>query len=59
MGGTVFISYSREDADYVAALVAHLAAHGIATWHDEAISAGAVWTPEIESRIDICAVFVV
>jgi hypothetical protein len=58
VAGQVFVSYCREDGDYVAGLVDHLRAQGLTVWTDQGIRVGARWVREIERQIIDCAAFV-
>jgi WD40 repeat protein len=56
----VFVSYSRDDRDYVDGLVAYLAEQGITAWIDrERITNGERWAPLIEQQIEACAAMIV
>jgi hypothetical protein len=56
----VFISYDRDDRDYVDRLVAHLDAHEVRSWVDESgIRFGSEWPKAIAEAIDSCAALVV
>ncbi|WP_344653590.1 toll/interleukin-1 receptor domain-containing protein [Cryptosporangium japonicum] len=55
MTGLVFISYAREDRDYVEKLVLHLTGAGVEVSWDFQIQAGATYAREIEKRIDTCS----
>ncbi|MEU5910548.1 toll/interleukin-1 receptor domain-containing protein [Micromonospora sp. NPDC047527] len=48
----VFISYSREDIDYLRRLVQFLEDNAVPTWYDEHISIGAQWRRMLASRIE-------
>ena len=60
MPGKVFISYSREDADWLARVTGHLgvleAEDRLEVWEDTRIRLGADWLPEIERAIAGCDV---
>jgi hypothetical protein len=58
VAGHVFVSYSRGDGEYVAALVKHMRAQGLTVWTDQGVSVGARWVREIERQILDCAAFV-
>ncbi len=59
-GDYVFISYDRDDRDYVDRLVAHLDANGIRSWLDESgIKFGSEWPKAIAEALDSCAAVVV
>ncbi len=56
----IFISYSKENIDFVRYLRALLEHEGFAVWVDEArLSPSARWWKSIEQNIDGCAAFVV
>src|SRR5215208_4788962 len=56
---TVFLSYSRKDADFVRRLHEALAAHDRQTWVDwEGIPPTAEWMKEIVAAIDAASAFV-
>jgi hypothetical protein len=53
VAGHVFISYSRDNRDYVQALVAHLRSQGLQVWFDDSLHAGtSQWVKAIESAIE-------
>jgi hypothetical protein len=54
----VFISYSRDDRDYVADLVVCLQAEGLTVWTDQVVRVGTQWVRELERQIIDCAAFV-
>jgi peptide/nickel transport system substrate-binding protein len=58
VAGHAFISYSRHEASYVQALVAHLRAAGVNVWADHELHYGERWPAEIRERVDTCAVMV-
>jgi len=56
----IFISYSKEDIDFVRYLRALLENEGFAVWMDEAqLTPSARWWKDIEKNIDSCSAFVV
>jgi hypothetical protein len=56
----IFISYSREDAEFAQKLNADLHLHGVSTWIDEAgIRGGEDWPQRIASAIETCQVVLV
>ncbi len=55
----VFISYSRNDQEYVDRLVDYLSGHGVPTWIDRNTDFGARWIREIRDRVDGCVALVV
>jgi hypothetical protein len=57
--GHVFVSYSRQDREYVRRLVAHLRAAGLDVWVDDEIHHGDKWLAVVTSMIDRCAAFIV
>ncbi len=59
MSGYVFISYAREDRDYVRRLSAFLDEHGIEAWYDDKLEAGTRYDTAILQRIEQCAAFIV
>jgi hypothetical protein len=58
VAGHVFVSYSRDDGDYVADLVGRLRARGLTVWTDQGVRVGTQWVREIERQIIDCAAFV-
>ncbi len=54
----LFISYSREDTAFAAALMRELDAQGVAYWLDRRIDPGRLWIDEIESAVRRASVFV-
>lgn len=59
-GGHVFVSYSRDDQQYVEMLVTRLKRVGLACWIDKSgIHFGDRWEKEIQTALDACSVFVV
>ncbi len=59
MGGHVFVSYSREDADYVERLVGHLREHDIDVRLDNQIATGTEWEQWIRDRIAASSALIV
>jgi hypothetical protein len=59
VAGFVFVSYSRDDREYVKRLVAHLRRAGLEIWVDDEIHHGEAWVSVVSTRIDECAAFVV
>jgi hypothetical protein len=55
----VFVSYSRNDQDYVDHLVAHLRAAGLDVWIDKGIDHGSTWPSVIRDAVDTCGALVV
>lgn len=55
----VFLSYARDDRDYVRRLARRLAAAGLFPWYDKSLTPGGRWSVEIERNIARCAAFVV
>jgi TIR domain len=56
----IFISYSKEDIDFVRYLRALLENEGFAVWMDETqLTPSARWWKDIEKNIDSCSAFVV
>jgi hypothetical protein len=55
----VFISYSKQDSDFVRYLRSRIQAAGLTVWMDEEIELSGRWWKTIETNIDTCAVFVV
>ncbi len=47
----IFVSYNREDIDYVTKLVEDLEAAGLTVWYDREMRPGDFWPDEIESNI--------
>ena len=58
-GGHVFLSYSRDDRDYVTKLAGWLEGHGVKVWFDHDIDYGAKWKAEIQSQLDASTVVLV
>lgn len=59
MSGDVFVSYAREDLEYVAALADHLKSAGVPVWLDDRISPSSDWVETLEDRLESCACVVV
>ncbi|WP_020521060.1 toll/interleukin-1 receptor domain-containing protein [Catelliglobosispora koreensis] len=55
---SVFISYSRQDADYVRELVLFLRGHDLVVWVDDAIATGDRFAEVLETQISQCSAFV-
>jgi hypothetical protein len=51
----VFVSYSRDDADYVHRLVDFLRAQGLRVWFDQQIPNGARWRETLAERVEHAA----
>ena len=49
-GDHVFVSYSREDRDYVTKLAGWLEGHGVIVWFDHDIDYGTKWEAEIQDK---------
>lgn len=59
-GRQIFVSYSRQDIEFVNALVADLEGHGFAVWIDRsAIQGGDSWRKSIVDAINACDVFLI
>lgn len=61
-GGTwrhVFVSYNRDDRDYVTKLADWLEGHGVKVWFDHDIDYGAKWEAEIQEKLESSAVVLV
>lgn len=56
--GHVFVSYSRDDRDYVTDLVGWLEGHGVSVWYDHDIDHGARWKTEINEQLDAAGVVI-
>lgn len=50
--GQVFISYSRDDRDYVSKLADWLEGHGTEVWFDHDVDIGTKWEEEIQKQLD-------
>jgi predicted nucleotide-binding protein len=60
MNAHVFISYGRDDARaYVDRLAEYLAAAGVATWFDQAVTTGDRWLDAIQKSLESAAVVIV
>lgn len=59
MTAHVFISYSKQDADFAAHLCRLFDREGIPYWIDRRLEAGDAWWPAIERSITACAAFVI
>ena len=55
----VFVSYAREDRDYMNMLVPALKAAGVSVWVDHEINYGDRWVEVVRDRIDGCAAMIV
>jgi ATP-dependent Clp protease, protease subunit len=58
VAGHVFISYSRDDRDYVRRLAGLLVDSGVPVWIDDDIDYGEAWVHVICEKIDSCSAFV-
>jgi WD40 repeat protein len=58
VSGYVFISYAREDAEYVEKLVAFLRDEGVDVWYDAHLVPGRRFDEAIQQKIKQCAAFV-
>jgi hypothetical protein len=58
-GGHVFLSYSRNDRDYVTRLAEWLEGHGTTVWFDHDIDYGVKWETEIQNQLDASSVVLV
>jgi hypothetical protein len=58
-GGQVFLSYSRDDRDYVSRLAEWLEGHGVKVWFDRDIDYGSKWEAEVQTQIDASAAILV
>ncbi len=54
VGGRVFVSYARNDSDYVVRLVSELRRIGLGVWMDRDIPPGANWDKTIEEALSEC-----
>jgi F-box protein 11 len=59
VAGDVFISYSRQDQDYVDRLVTLLRARGASVWIDHQIDYGSRWATVIQTQIRDCSAMLV
>jgi hypothetical protein len=57
--GHIFISYSRDDRDYVTKLANWLEGHGVVVWFDHDIDYGVKWEDEIINKLDSSSVVLV
>ena len=57
--GHIFLSYSREDRDYVTKLSNWFEGHGVVVWFDHDIDYGVKWEDEIINKLDSSAVVLV
>jgi hypothetical protein len=53
----IFISYSRQDQDYVTQLAQALESHRLPVWLDTRIDYGTTWPRVIQGHLEQCAVF--
>ena len=58
-GGYVFISYARDDGEYVKRMVAYLRANEVSVWYDEDTPNGVRWRKYIESKVENAAAVLV
>ena len=59
MGGHVFLSYSRDDRDYVDKLVAYLGASAVPVLFDDHLAPGDQWLDDLRRGIEEAAAVVV
>jgi WD40 repeat protein len=59
VAGYVFLSYSRQDQEYVETLVAYLRSENVPVWLDTGVEAGEHFEAVIRTRIAECSAFVV
>jgi WD40 repeat protein len=59
MAGQAFISYAREDREYVEKLVKFLDDEGVDVWYDEELVTGKRSDEVIQQKIEQCAAFIV
>lgn len=57
--GSIFVSYSRRDRDYVTALVKFLREAGLDVWVDAEIEVGERWVSVVRNQIDSCSAFLI
>jgi hypothetical protein len=57
--GHIFISYSRDNRNYVNKLSEWLRGHGTKVWFDHDINYGATWETEIQNKLDTSTVVLV
>jgi hypothetical protein len=55
----IFVSYSRQDQDYVSLLAQALETHSLPVWLDDHIDYGTTWPRVIKEHLERCRVFVV
>lgn len=55
----IFISYSRQDQDFVSLLAQLLQSHNLPVWIDDRIDYGTTWPRVIQDHLERCQVFVV
>ncbi|MGG6237919.1 GUN4 domain-containing protein [Nodosilinea sp. AN01ver1] len=53
----IFISYSRQDQDYVTRLTKALESHRLPVWLDDRIDYGTTWPRVIQDHLEQCAAF--
>jgi hypothetical protein len=58
-GDHIFVSYSRDDRDYVTKLANWLEGHGVKVWFDHDIDYGAKWEAEIQKKLETSTVVLV
>ena len=57
--GDVFVSYAREDSEYVDRLIDHLSGDIPGVWSDERLQTGDSWSKVLRDRIDAAAAVIV
>ena len=55
----IFVSYSRDDREYVTRLADWLEGHGVKVWFDHDIDYGVKWEAEIQDKLDTSTVVLV
>lgn len=55
----IFISYGRDNAEFVKSLKGLLTEQGFGVWYDESIHPGDYWWDTIQRNIDTCSIFIV
>jgi hypothetical protein len=58
VSSSIFISYSRQDQDYVKNLISAFEKRGLSVWLDDRIDYGSAWQQVIEEHLRACQVFV-
>ena len=58
-GDHIFVSYSRDDREYVTRLADWLEGHGVNVWFDHDIDYGVKWEAEIQDKLDTTTVVLV